>query len=69
MKVYFRGSVLEQLQEASEHAELRIVNDDGEWVSVSLVAGIAEISGSRPLVIRPRSGNVVTVRSERFGER
>jgi hypothetical protein len=59
MKVYFRGSVLEQLQEASEHAELRIVNDDG----------IAEISGSRPLVIRPRSGNVVTVRSERFGER
>jgi hypothetical protein len=68
-KIQFRASVLDDFATVSEHAELRITDDDGGWINLMLRNGAAEVTGSSSIVIRPLAGNVVTVRPARYDER
>ena len=46
-----------------------VVDERGEWIELSVSGTMAKIYGSRLLVIRPHSGNAISVRSERSNER
>ena len=69
MKAFIQDDILSEPREISTDFHLRVVDERGEWIELSVSGTMAKIYGSRLLVIRPHSGNAISVRSERFNER
>jgi hypothetical protein len=65
----FVESMLGERREYDANARIVVAGESGDRISLRLLPdGTLEINGSRSLVLRMSSGNVVTVRPARFDE-